>query len=75
MANQLPCPVRVSVILQKEYRNQRVWELAFEAFSFFGDLTKASACLEEVKKHEPEYDSRKLFQSAEVGETLECIIP
>ena len=31
--------------------------------------------MEEVKKHEPEYDSRKLFQSAEVGETLECIIP
>ena len=65
----------MSVILQKEDRNQSFWESAFEGFSFFGDLERAGVCLEEVKKHERAYDFCKLFQSAEVGEALECIIP
>jgi len=42
------------------------------ALFFVGDLERASACLEEVKKHEPEYDCRKLEQSASVGEA--CIV-
>ena len=75
LENQLPAPVRVSVFLRKEDRNQRLWELAFEAFSFFGDLERAGACLEELKKHDPEYNARKLFQSAKEGETLESRIP
>ena len=62
--------MRVNIVLQGEDRNQRFWELAFEAFSFFGDLerARASMCLEEVKKHEPEYESRKLLDSAQIGE-------
>merc|ERR1719158_2826006 len=70
LKNDLPAPMRVAVVLQAEDRNQRFWESAFEAFSFSGDLERASACLEEVKKHEPEYDSRKLCASADVGETF-----
>ena len=68
LENQLPAPVSVSVVLQGEGRNQRFWESAFEAFSFFGDLERERVCLQEVKKHEPEYVSRKFFQSAERGE-------
>merc|ERR1719158_1673163 len=70
LKNDLPAPMRVSVVLQEEDRNQRLWELAFEAFSFSGDLERASACLEEVKKWDPEYDSDKLFDSATDGKAF-----
>ena len=66
--------MRVKILLQGEDRTQRFWELAFEDFSTFGDLERASRCLEEVNKLEPEYESRKLLESAEMGETLECKI-
>ena len=75
LEDQHPAPVRVSVVLQEEEnRNQLFWELAFEDFSLFDDLERASMCLQEVKKHEPEYNFRKLYQSAEVGKTLESKI-
>ena len=74
LENQLPAPMRVKILLQGEDRTQRFWELAFEDFSTFGDLERASRCLEEVNKLEPEYESRKLLESAEMGETLECKI-
>jgi len=70
LENQLPAPMRVSVVLQEEDRNQRFWELSFEAFSLFGDLEWATRCLEEVEKHEPGYKSRKLAESARSGETF-----
>ena len=76
LENECAAPTRASVVLKKEDRNQqRVWELAFEAFCIFGDLEQASMCLGEVRKHEPGYDYRKLFQSARLGEALESKIP
>ena len=60
--------MRVSVILKEEDRDQLFWESAFEALSFFGDLERTSACLEEVTKYEPGYECRKLMESAEAGE-------
>ena len=69
LVNKRPAPGRVSVILLAKDRNQRFWELSFEAFSFFGDLERASRCLEEVEKHEPRYKSRKCAESAKMGET------
>ena len=76
MEDQLPAPVRVSVVLQEnEDRNQLFWESAFEDFSLFGDLERARTCLEEVKRYEPEYEFRKLCASAEVGKTRESKMP
>ena len=75
LENQLPAPTHVSVVLREEDRNQRFWELSFEAFSVIGVLERAIRCLEEVEKHEPKYKSRKWAKSAKSGEAQECKIP
>ena len=59
--------MRVNIVLQGKDRTQRFWELAFEDFAYFGDFERAGRCLEEVKKHELVYESRKLLESAEMG--------
>ena len=68
LENHVPAPTHVSVVLQEEDRNQRFWELSFEAFSIFGDLKRASWCLKRVENHEPMYKYRKCAESVKMGE-------